>query len=224
VADPDAARPPPELVAALGATRPLPDGAWKGLRALDRYALAKCAPRPDKLARAYDAIVGETPVLTHLTTEGAAHMVNVAAKHETLRRAVASGRIRTTKSVVEAVVSGNVPKGDVLALARIAGLMAAKKTADLIPLCHPIRMTGAVIELEPDMTQAELRVTATVEAFDRTGVEMEAVVAVSVACLTVYDMIKSADRWATIEAVRLESKSGGKSGDVRRPSEAGDRE
>jgi cyclic pyranopterin phosphate synthase len=216
VPDPDLTHPPPELVAALGATRPLHDTAWNALRPIDRYALVKCAHRPDKLARAYDAIVGST-VLTHLTGEGAAHMVDVGAKAETRRRAVASGRVRTTRAVVEAVVSGAVPKGDVLAVARVAGFMAAKKTADLIPLCHPVRVTSAVIDIEPDATREELRVTATVEALDRTGVEMEAIVAVSVTCLTIYDMIKSADRWATVEAVRLEAKSGGKSGDVRRP-------
>jgi cyclic pyranopterin phosphate synthase len=217
VPDPDPSNPPPELVAALGSTRPLREDAWSSLRAMDRYALVKCAQRPEKLARAYEAIVGSA-VLTHLTGEGEAHMVNVAAKAETLRRAVASGCVKTTRVVVEAIASGEVPKGDVLAVARVAGVMAAKKTADLIPLCHPVRMTGAVIDIEPDVVRQELRVTATVEAFDRTGVEMEAVVAVSVTCLTIYDMIKSSDRWATVEGVRLEAKSGGKSGDVRRPA------
>jgi cyclic pyranopterin phosphate synthase len=231
IPDPDPAHPPRELVEALGSTMPLQDAAWSALRPLDRYALVKCAHRPPKLARAYDAIVVSRPgsrpgiaadgnaVLTHLTKEGAAHMVPVGAKAETVRRAVASGRVTTTRAVIEAVVSGAMPKGDVLAAARIAGFMAAKKTADLIPLCHPVRVTGAVIDIEPDATREELRVTATVDALDRTGVEMEAIVAVSVTCLTIYDMIKGADRWATVEAVRLEAKSGGKSGDVRRPPE-----
>jgi cyclic pyranopterin phosphate synthase len=106
----------------------------------------------------------------------------------------------------------------VLAVARVAGILAAKRTPELVPLCHPVRTTGAVVELELDAAAGEVRVRATVEAVDRTGVEMEAMVAASIASLTVYDMIKSVDRWATIEGVRLEAKSGGKSGDVTRPA------
>jgi cyclic pyranopterin phosphate synthase len=217
VEDPDALAPPPELLAALGATRPLQSNAWKGLRSLDRYALVKCAHKPDKLASAYDVIVGSA-VLSHLRKDGEAHMVDVGAKHETLRRAVASARVRTTRAVVQAVASGQTAKGDVLAVARVAGIIAAKKTSDLVPLCHPVRITGTIIDLELDVEREEVRVRATVEALDRTGVEMEALTAASVASLTVYDMIKSADRWATIEAVQLEAKSGGKSGEVTRPA------
>ena len=159
--------------------------------------------------------------LTHLTDDGEAHMVDVGGKGETSRRAVASARVRTTAAVVHAVVAGEVPKGDVLAAARVAGVMAAKKAAELIPLCHPVRLTYVTIEIESDEDGRTLRVRATAEAVDRTGVEMEAMVAASVASLTVYDMIKSADRWAVIDAVRLESKSGGKSGDVTRPPDRG---
>ncbi|MDP9033198.1 MAG: cyclic pyranopterin monophosphate synthase MoaC [Myxococcota bacterium] len=148
-------------------------------------------------------------------------MVDVQHKGETARRAVATACLRTTPEVVHAITAGRVAKGDVLAAARIAGLLAAKRTPELIPLCHPVRTTHAAIEFEADAQRGELRVRATVEAVDRTGVEMEAMVATTVASLTLYDMIKSADRWATIEAVRLESKAGGKSGQCSRPATRG---
>jgi molybdenum cofactor biosynthesis protein MoaC len=157
------------------------------------------------------------PRLTHLTDAGDAHMVDVGAKPATARRAVATACVRTTPEVIMSITSAAVAKGDVIAVARVAGIMAAKSTAQLIPLCHPIQTTNAALDFEPDAARGELRVRATIEAFDRTGVEMEAMVAASIASLTVYDMIKSADRWARIEAVRLEAKSGGKSGSVTRP-------
>ncbi len=144
-------------------------------------------------------------------------MVDVGSKVPTLRRAVATACVRTTPEVIEAIASGGLAKGDVIAVARVAGILAVKSASQLIPLCHPVQTTHAVIDLEPDALRGELRVRATVEAFDRTGVEMEAMVAASIASLTVYDMIKSADRWARIDAVRLEAKSGGKSGAVTRP-------
>jgi cyclic pyranopterin phosphate synthase len=223
VAEPDGSAPPPSLVTALLAfapSRPLDAARWRRLRPLDRYSLGKCADKPDKLARAYDEIVGaSSPVLTHLTPAGEARMVDVGQKAETSRRAVASARVRTTRATVEAIAAGTLAKGDVLAVARVAGILASKRTPELVPLCHPVRTTSAAVELVLDVEAGEVRVQATVEAVDRTGVEMEAMVAASVASLTVYDMIKSADRWATIDGVRLESKSGGKSGDVRRPGE-----
>jgi cyclic pyranopterin phosphate synthase len=144
-------------------------------------------------------------------------MVDVGAKVATARRAVASACIVTTRDVVEAVVGGRAAKGDVLAAARIAGIMAAKKTSELIPLCHPVQTTRAALAFEPDVSKGRIQVTATVEAVDRTGVEMEAMVAATVASLTIYDMIKAVDRWASIEAVRLDEKSGGKSGPLSRP-------
>jgi cyclic pyranopterin phosphate synthase len=189
------------------------------LRPLDRYALVKCASRPEKLALAHAEIVGV--VLTHLTNDGEARMVDVGDKGETARRAIASACVRTTRGVIEAIATGAVAKGDVLAAARVAGILASKRTAELVPLCHPVRTTHAAIDFEADVERGELRVRATVEAIDRTGVEMEAMVAASIASLTVYDMVKSADRWATIDAVRLDAKSGGKSGDVKRPPERG---
>jgi cyclic pyranopterin phosphate synthase len=223
VAEPDGSTPPATLVAALLATapsRPLDVARWRSLRPLDRYSLCKSAGKPDKLARAYDEIVtSAAPPLTHLTPAGEVHMVGVGEKAETARRAVASARVRTTRETVEAIAAGTLAKGDVLAVARVAGILAAKRTPELVPLCHPVRTTSAAVELELDAARGEVRVRATVEAVDRTGVEMEAMVAASIASLTVYDMIKSADRWATIDGVRLEAKSGGKSGDVTRPGE-----
>ncbi len=213
--EPDPATPPKVVLGALGADRPLRDDRWRTLRAIDRYVLAKCASKPEKLARAYDEIVG--PAFSHLTPAGAAFMVDVRHKSEAARRAVATACVRTTPEVVHAITSGRVAKGDVLAVARTAGILASKRTPELVPLCHPVRTTHAAIDFEADVDKGELRVRATIEAVDRTGVEMEAMVATAVASLTVYDMIKSADRCATIDAVRLEAKSGGKSGEWTRP-------
>jgi cyclic pyranopterin phosphate synthase len=215
--EPDPASLPRELVAALGSARPIDAARWRDLHPLDRYVLVKCAAQPEKLALAYDAIVAST--LTHLTRAGDATMVDVGGKAESARRAVATVWVRTTRNVVETMATGGAPKGDVFAAARVAGILAAKRTAELIPLCHPVRTTRASVDFEPDPQRGELRIRATVEAVDRTGVEMEALVAASVASLTVYDMIKSADRWATIDALRLDAKSGGKSGDLTRPPE-----
>ena len=220
VGDPEPTAPPAALVAALGPERPLEDALWASLRPLERYALVKSSAKVDKVVRAYDAIVGPRrppPRLTHLTETGAAHMVDVAGKEASARRAVASARVRALPSVLEAVRSATVAKGDVLAAARVAGILAAKRAPEFIPLCHPVATTRAAIDFEVDVARGELRIEATVEAFDRTGVEMEALVAASVAALTIYDMIKSGDRWARIEAVQLERKTGGKSGDVTRP-------
>jgi cyclic pyranopterin monophosphate synthase len=157
-------------------------------------------------------------LLTHLDAAGEAHMVPVGDKVETSRRAVACARVCTTPETVAAIAAGSLPKGDVLAVARVAGILAAKRTPELVPLCHPVRTTSAALELELHPAAGEVHVRATIEAVDRTGVEMEAMVAVTIASLTVYDMIKSADRWATLEGVRLETKSGGKSGEVSRPA------
>jgi cyclic pyranopterin monophosphate synthase len=218
-AEPNPSSIPGELAHALGPSRPLDEARWNSLRPLDRYVLVKCAAKPERFALAYEAIV--TPPLSHLTTAGEARMVDIGSKTENARRAVASARVRTTRGVVETVMTGSAPKGDVLAAARIAGISAAKRTAELIPLCHPVRTTRACIDFEADAEHGELRVRATIEAVDRTGVEMEAMMAASVASLTLYDMIKSADRWATIDALRLDMKSGGNSGDLARPRERG---
>jgi cyclic pyranopterin phosphate synthase len=218
VGDPSAVWPPAELVNALGPARPLDEARWQGLSALDRYVLFKSSGKAEKLARAYDEIV--RPVsFSHLTVAGAAHVVDVGSKDAAARRAVASACVLTTREVVEAIAGGRAAKGDVLGAARVAGILAAKRTPELIPLCHPVQTTRADIDFETDAARGRVLVTATVEAVDRTGVEVEALVAAAIASLTVYDMIKSADRWASITSVRLEAKSGGKSGDLTRPPE-----
>ena len=150
-------------------------------------------------------------VLTHLSADGTAHMVDVGAKPATAREATATGRITMSPEAATAIAQGLVKKGDVLAVARIAGIMAAKKTSDLIPLCHPIPLTSVTIDLIPDETG--VTATATARTTDRTGVEMEALTAVNVALLTIYDMAKAIDRAMVIDGVRLLAKSGGKSGD-----------
>ncbi len=216
--EPDPQHVPPSVSGGLGPGRALDAARWRELSALDRYALTKYAGKPDKLARACDEILGGAG-FTHLDERGAARMVDVGHKAETERNAVASCRVITTRLVVEAIGSGAAAKGDVLAAARIAGIQASKRTAELIPLCHPVRTTRAAVDFELDAAAGEIRVRASVDAVDRTGVEMEAMVAASVAGLTVYDMIKSADRWARLDGVRLESKVGGKSGAVTRPGD-----
>ncbi len=149
--------------------------------------------------------------LTHLDDSGAARMVDVGGKPATARRAVASGRIAMSAAAFEAIRAGNAPKGDVLSAARIAGIMAAKRTGDLIPLCHPLGLEAVNIDF--DYEDRSIRATATASLTGRTGVEMEAVVAVSVALLTIYDMAKAIDKGMVIGEVRLIEKTGGKSGD-----------
>ena len=149
--------------------------------------------------------------LSHIDEKGAARMVDVGAKPETERRAVAACRVRMAPSTLALIVSGGIEKGDVLAIARFAGITASKRTPELIPLCHPLRLTSAAVEIEPDGEDA-LSVIATVRAFDRTGVEMEAMTAAVVAGLTVYDMVKAVDRGVEVTDVRLLEKEGGKSG------------
>ncbi|MFN3764600.1 MAG: cyclic pyranopterin monophosphate synthase MoaC [Aliihoeflea sp.] len=154
--------------------------------------------------------------LTHIGATGEAHMVDVGDKDETHRAAVAEGQVRMELATLDAILAGNAKKGDVLGTARLAGIMAAKKTSDLIPLCHPLLLTKITVEIEPDAALPGLRVVAEVRLKGQTGVEMEALTAVSVACLTIYDMAKALDKAMTISDVRLVEKSGGKSGDFRR--------
>jgi cyclic pyranopterin monophosphate synthase len=148
--------------------------------------------------------------LTHLTETGAAHMVDVTAKPVTAREAVATGRIAMSREAAAAIRTGATQKGDVLATARIAGIMAAKRTADLIPLCHPLPLTHIAIDLAPDETG--VTVTATAATQGKTGVEMEALTAATIALLTLYDMAKALDKAMVIGDIRLISKTGGKSG------------
>jgi len=150
--------------------------------------------------------------LTHLDKTGAAAMVDVSAKAVTERLAIAEGAVRMAPATLALIRSGNARKGDVIATARIAGIMAAKRTHELIPLCHPIGLSSVAVEIEADEALPGLVVRATTRTADRTGVEMEAMTAVSVACLTVYDMAKAVDRGMEITGIRLIEKRGGKSG------------
>ncbi|MGJ4855369.1 cyclic pyranopterin monophosphate synthase MoaC [Labrys sp. KB_33_2] len=151
--------------------------------------------------------------LTHLDASGEANMVDVSQKAVTSRTAIAEGRVVMQRETLDLVLSGDAKKGDVRATARIAGIMAAKKTHELIPLCHPLLLSKVAVEIEPDTALPGLTVRATAKVAGQTGVEMEALTAVSVACLTIYDMVKAVDRGMRIEAIRLVEKSGGKSGD-----------
>jgi len=150
--------------------------------------------------------------LTHFDREGRAVMVDVSGKEETARVAVAGGSIIMQKATLDLIVAGGVRKGDVLSVARLAGIMAAKRTADLIPLCHPIALSAVTVDLTCDPARNAVDITATCKVAGRTGVEMEALTAVAVAALTVYDMCKAVDRGMTIADIRLIKKSGGKSG------------
>jgi len=151
--------------------------------------------------------------LTHLDEHGSARMVDVSAKSNSVREATATGRIAMSAEALAAIRAGSVKKGDVLAVSRVAGIMAAKKTADLIPLCHPLPLSGVTLDLA--FEEGAIRATATVRTTHSTGVEMEALTAVSVALLTIYDMAKALDRGMTIGDTRLLAKSGGRSGDWR---------
>jgi cyclic pyranopterin phosphate synthase len=154
--------------------------------------------------------------LTHIDVKGEARMVDVSAKPDTERMAIAEGRVVMSKATLGLIVSGNAKKGDVLGTARLAGIMAAKRTADLIPLCHPLALSKVTLEITLDQKLPGCIVRATVKVTGPTGVEMEALTAVSVACLTIYDMIKAAERGVRIEAIHLVEKKGGKSGHYRR--------
>lgn len=152
--------------------------------------------------------------LTHVDESGAARMVDVSGKDVTVRTATASGRVLVSPEVVALLRGDGVPKGDALAVARIAGVMGAKRTPDLVPLCHPLAVSGVTVDLS--LTDEAVEIVATVRTTDRTGVEMEALTAVSVAALTVVDMVKAVDKGAVITDVRVEAKTGGKSGDWSR--------
>jgi cyclic pyranopterin phosphate synthase len=156
----------------------------------------------------------DQPRLTHLDESGAARMVDVSDKSATTRVAVASGRVLVSAEVIDLLRGEGVPKGDALGVARVAGIMGAKQTPSLIPLCHPLALTGVTVDLH--VADDAVEIVATVRTADRTGVEMEALTAVSTAALTVVDMVKAVDKAAVISDVRVESKTGGKSGDWRR--------
>ncbi|MBI3634840.1 MAG: cyclic pyranopterin monophosphate synthase MoaC [Candidatus Rokubacteria bacterium] len=154
--------------------------------------------------------------LSHLSPQGDARMVDVSSKAETAREAVARATLKMSAATLRAVREGNAPKGDVLGVARTAGILAAKRTPDLIPLCHPLRITGVDVTFAEDAKRGTLTVEARVRTVDKTGVEMEALTAVTIAALTVYDMVKALEKGVTITDVRLLEKSGGKSGHWKR--------
>jgi len=199
--------------------------AWPALTPLERYALAKLSrskkaepeERAARLARACDEIL-KTRLghLTHLTPEGDAHMVDVSQKPATARRGVARAFVRMQPETLAALVGGRTPKGDVLAVARVAGIQAAKRTPELIPLCHAVALTGVEVALETRADPPGVAILATARAFDRTGVEMEALVAAGAAALTLYDMLKAIDRGMSITDLEVVAKSGGRSGDFER--------
>ncbi|MDP2121382.1 MAG: cyclic pyranopterin monophosphate synthase MoaC [Hoeflea sp.] len=157
--------------------------------------------------------------LTHLAEDGSATMVDVGDKDDTMRVAEAEGHVRMKPETLELILAGNLKKGDVIGAARIAGIMAAKQTASLIPLCHPLALTKVSVEIEPDAALPGLRVRTLAKLTGKTGVEMEALMAASVACLTIYDMAKAVDRGMEIGGIRVLAKSGGKSGDWTMTSE-----
>ncbi len=201
----------------LGPQRPLSAMIWSRLHPLGRFAVRHLGARGDaeRLAAAYDEIAGDgAGGLTHLSPSGEAHMVDVGEKSVSHRRAVARARVRLQAETARLVRDGTGPKGDVLAAARIAGIMAAKRTSELIPLCHPIALSRVTVELSVD--DGGVTIEATAEAHDRTGVEMEAMTAASIAALTIYDMLKAVERGIAIEEVLLVEKSGGRSGHYRR--------
>jgi cyclic pyranopterin monophosphate synthase len=152
--------------------------------------------------------------LSHVDEAGQARMVDVTAKDETVREAVAAATVRMKPSTLALIQSGGVPKGDVIGVARIAGVMAAKRTPDLIPMCHPLLLTHVDVEIRADEPESALHITATVRSKGQTGVEMEALTAVAVAALTIYDMCKAVERGIRVDGLRLLKKSGGKSGEI----------
>jgi cyclic pyranopterin phosphate synthase len=215
--DPDASVVPAFLSNALGKERSLSQAIWGELHPIERWALCKVASgrSRERLDLAFTEIVQEPLGLSHLNAAGEAHMVSIGAKAATLRRALASSIVTMSEAAFRCLLAGDSAKGDVLGTARLAGIMAAKQTAQLIPLCHPLALSRVTITLAPNAVDCAVAITAEVEAMERTGVEMEALVAVSVAALTLYDMLKAVDKGIVIKQTRLLEKCGGKSGDFR---------
>ncbi len=218
VLDPTPVAPDDALVAAYGSARPIPPASWSALSPLDRYALGKVArgKNAERLERAYAEIIGQSAFSSHVAPAGGVRMVGVGGKQPSLRRAEAESRVSMNAEAFERASNHDAPKGDVLGTARVAAIMAAKRTSELIPLCHPLSLTKVDVQLSLDAAACAIDVAVVVECFDRTGVEMEALTAASVAALTVYDMLKAFDRAMEIGPTRLTQKSGGRSGDYRR--------
>jgi cyclic pyranopterin monophosphate synthase len=213
-AEPHAESTPEELVTALRPFGPLSDEVWRGLSPLDRYVLVKVTQKNkrNRIEGAYREIVGPTLVSTHVRPQGGVHMVSIADKPVTLRKARAECFVSMTREAYDRLVSQTAPKGDVLSTARLAGIMATKKTSDLIPLCHPLALHHVDLSFEELSHEAKIRVTCAVAVEARTGVEMEAMVGANIAALTIYDMLKSVDRQMVVGPARLLEKSGGRSG------------
>lgn len=217
-ADPPSTAPDDGVMAAYGSARLIPAGTWAALSALERYALAKVArsKNHERLEQAYTEIIGQSAFSSHVAPEGGVRMVGVGGKEPTLRRAEAESRVSMNAEAFERASRADAPKGDVLGTARVAAIMAAKRTSELIPLCHPLSLTKIDVRLSLDASARAIDVAVTVECLDRTGVEMEALTAASVAALTVYDMLKAFDKGMEIGPTRLTKKSGGRSGDYER--------
>jgi cyclic pyranopterin phosphate synthase len=206
---------PDDVTAALGQEHPLADAVWSALEPLDRWVLVKVARRgnPERVEQAYAEIVGHSADSVHLRPDGSLRMVNVADKSITERTATAESRVTMSGDAFARLQRGDSPKGDVLSTARLAGIMAAKRTSDLIPLCHPLRLSSVEVDCALMPESNSVVIEAKVIASDRTGVEMEALLAASIAALTIYDMLKAFDRSMVIGSTRLLAKSGGRSGD-----------
>jgi cyclic pyranopterin phosphate synthase len=218
VSDPPASAPDVAVSVAFGPDRPIPAGSWSALHPLERYALAKVAlgKNPERREEAYREIIGQSAFSSHVAPEGGVRMVGVGSKEPSLRRAEAQSRVSMNAEAFARASQQNAPKGDVLGTARVAAIMAAKRTSELIPLCHPLSLTRIDVQLSLDANARAIDVVVTVECFDRTGVEMEALTAASIAALTVYDMLKGIDRSMEIGPTRLTQKTGGRSGEYRR--------
>jgi len=218
LADPSPVAAEDDVVAAFGPQRPIPPASWSALSPLERYALTKVARGKNsaRLEQAYAEIIGQSAFSSHVAPEGGVRMVAVGGKEPTRRRAEAESRVSMNAEAFERASRADAPKGDVLGTARVAAIMAAKRTSELIPLCHPLSLTQVNVQLSLDAAARAINVAVVVECFDRTGVEMEALTAASVAALTVYDMLKAFDRSMEIGPTRLTQKSGGRSGDYAR--------
>ncbi len=218
--DPDGTTVPEEVSQVLGPTRPIPEKVWQNLSTLERYVLVKVTARgkPARIQACYDEIIGARQLSSHLQPQGGVTMVSVSGKAETARSARAESYVTMSSEAYERLVRAHVPKGDVLGTARLAGIMASKKTADLIPLCHPLPLEHAEVNFQFIPEKSQVRIECKVDVFGRTGVEMEALLGASTAALTIYDMLKSIDRGLVIGPTRLIEKSGGRSGHYLAPS------
>lgn len=220
--DPSAESAPSFVVQAFISQGTLPDKLWQSLSVLDRYTLAKVAVRVEareqaeaeaRISTVWQEIIGHSATSTHLAPQGGVRMIDVGAKAVSRRRAAASSAVSMNAEAFGRLQRADAPKGDVLGAARIAGILAAKRTSELIPLCHPLALTKIELDLQLNASAQRVEIVANVETTDRTGVEMEALVAANVAALTVYDMLKAFDRGMVVGPTLLQEKTGGRSGD-----------